>query len=527
MEKKTKKQDPEIIDVADDEIEIVSEANEAPEASNDDTQEKAEEAPNKNMMEVPDYRDPDLDEKSKATMDEFIEEMDPYNHRSVSRSGATLLDELDKVATQIVQDARDDGTLRDELKDIITDGTQDIEGLGELAGRLKNYAKQQATNLASNHKAELSGAAVGTMIAPGIGTALGAGGGALAKYFANPVKNFFRRDKEEILESREEIEDALRHATLTFNNYESSLKELAERIPEKIDMVNEFGKQRIESYKNISLLMGALNEIILRVSEKDYLEAEKAAKEKPGEISRARMNEVGEALARLKTRLRRVATQRFSFMGNTAQLKTLKNHFQALDEAVDNHLTHSLKQWNAVNADAALILWLSDTSKTMDDLNAHLDNVTLYGQDIQELITDTIINSQNGTQDPEKVIETLNRAAEQADKLSDFFENVDNNNEEMFQRLEESAINAVKAQANLDHVRNQRVLTAAKDTAHKALTQGDSAKKDDPDGIKSDVKLVMEFKGAQSADNDNKDDTPQTTKKAAPRKKKTQSPGAS
>lgn len=216
------------------------------------------------INQVPDYATASPDVRKR--MDEIIKTADPLNIASADTFGRKAYEKRSTVAGKII-DAQEasisnmiEGAFKNSLSVLESHGLEDIDrALGQWAERAKNTAGN-AAGVVSRNKGTLALTAIGSYaLTPLAALPIG----ALA-VMAQEKRHQLKR-QQTLSKSPEQLEQACRAAISEFRESVRAIEKARDDIPRHLQEVNELGRANVETLAEVTLNIGAADEIVRRI----------------------------------------------------------------------------------------------------------------------------------------------------------------------------------------------------------------------------------------------------------------------
>lgn len=332
-----------------DDIEMVdTEAHDDPSNDNDANAEMSDEQAE--LFGIPNYLT--TDDETRAIMDEHIAGIDPYDLQSIIHLGREEMQRLANVAREVTDKYADDSNpILESLNDAeVSLGSLDLSG---LTSKVAGYGKRGIGWAFKNP---------GTAVVTGVGTLL-AGPAALAIPGAKAAYDYAQKRSK-----GPDLSDALRASVQKTDETVIQIMKALEDIPNAIEDLDALGRSRIESYRQVSIIIGAGREVIRRIDEEMIPALEKKLEKNPSDFDSQ------DSLERLNMGREALASHVVSMMGSRAVsqstavgLMQLRRVFFSAATKLGNHLHTSVPQWEAQRAEAGIALFADKVAKTSDE----------------------------------------------------------------------------------------------------------------------------------------------------------------
>ena len=347
------------------------------------------------FVDVPDYAtaDPELRE----LMDAHIETINLEDFQKVTEYGSEELSRLSSVAN----DVRGTMDSSEELLETFDEAQEmvasiDISGLGSKALNAGAKGMQWAKK---NPGTAIATVAASTVLGP-----LALVGVPFAKNKMDSMKQ--KRDGSDIA------------ATLAANIQKTdevfaSLLDAKRGIDSTVSDLNKLGASRVESYKVVSILLGAGLEKLRRADEEIIPELQKEVTSDPDNLELAyTLENIVMGRDTLDGHITNIATGRAVSQATAGLLSSAKTAFHNAASKINTHLTVSKPQWDAQAAEAGILLTAQKVTEIITDTDEHgnrmLEGTAQMGARVSQLMNES---AKKGSFDHTKVVAVMDQVS--------------------------------------------------------------------------------------------------------------------
>ena len=335
--------------IDDDKVEILDAESNGADEVEDVTAPAADERVGYNLRDVPDYAT--CNDELRARMDEHIAGIDITNIQSIINLGREELQRMAGVAREIAEKYGSDHELLDTLQEAEQSlGNIDIAGLTSKAA---GYGQKGVKWVMKNPGTAVATVA-GTMLMGPLALGLP---GVKAAYDYTQKKVKGGDLAEELRASIQKTDDTV-----------IQIVKALEAIPEAIDDLDSLGNSRLESYREVSIIVGAGLEALRRVDNKIIPALQKKVEDDPYDFeAMEELEKVNMGRDMLDQHITSMLGSRTVSQSTVLTLHSLRRVFITAAGKLGNHLNTSVPQWEVQRMEAGIALFADKVAKTSDE----------------------------------------------------------------------------------------------------------------------------------------------------------------
>lgn len=308
--------------------------------------------------DVPDYRS--ADPETRAAMDALIATVDYEDLNTIMAFGKEATDEVLAVSRQINERAAmDEGVLAsmravgEELANLDTEGL--VEKVMQLTKAGVDFTKKNSAEVAT-------GVGVGLFAGPlfGLLAALGVKGARTGTELYSKGTQKLKGETDYAAQA-EAVRDDLRKSILGIRSIVTKLQSADDKIPQYLEEVNQMGRVRGRAYSNLSLAIGAGNELVRRFQE-DVL----PSVSNDEFVHMDDLRQLQSASDAMQRRVEGLASSRAVSLQNVAMLANSQQMYVNMQMKIREHLTASVPEWEGQIAQGHMLIDQFDLQKSID-----------------------------------------------------------------------------------------------------------------------------------------------------------------
>lgn len=344
----------------------------------------------KDLVDVPQYSE--CDNQTKAVMDDYIAQIDVEKIETISFYGSEELKRLSDVANQLRQKAEADEVFLDTFEEVQESMSSiDVGGLTQKASE----AGAKGINWAKKNPGTALATAAGTVVLGPVAWAV--------PWAKNKLDHL--KAKREGRDIANQLRENIQKTDEVFTHLVDSRKDIIQTVRD----LDTLGQSRLESYKIVSVLIGAALEKLRRVDEEEIPALQKEIQDNPGNHGLAyRLENMGLGRDTLDSQVTSLVAGRAVSQATVVLLTSAKRAFQQAANKVNMHLTVSKPQWDAQAAEAGIMLAAQKVTDVVTDADEHgnqmLENASHMGRHISALMNES---AKKGTFDPARVTQVM------------------------------------------------------------------------------------------------------------------------
>jgi len=352
--------------------------------------ETADERPGYNLRDIPDYAtaSPDI----RARMDEHIAGIDITDIKSIINLGREELQRMASVAREIAEKYGSDHELLDTLQEAEQSlGNIDI---ASMTSKAAGYGQKGMKWVMKNP---------GTAVATVAGTALL---GPLALGLPGMKAAYdYTQKKVKGGALAEELRASIQKTDETVIQIVKAL----EAIPEAIDDLDTLGKSRLESYREVSIIVGAGLEALRRVDRKVIPALQAQIEKEPHDMEALEeLEKVNMGRDMLDQHITSMLGSRTVSQSTVLTLHSLRRVFMTAAGKLGNHLNTSVPQWEVQRMEAGIALFADKVAKTSDEADKRGTEMLKLSAKLNQRTSAIMENSaRKGVYDVNQVIKVL------------------------------------------------------------------------------------------------------------------------
>ncbi len=375
-----------------------------------------------NLIDIVDYDK--ANDRERSRMDELMSQIDFDNDDSVIGYGAEAFARLQAIAEEINQKAREDGIYRESVQTLKAAAEEgDVSGLIESLRNYASQAGQQGVEVAKKNPLSLGLGTIGLMF----GGLIGAAGGAAVGKGADAYLSGKKKIKKALPaaaegELPEDVEEALRNGLSRLESSKRMLEDVGTKIPEVVADLRRLGRERLEVYKELTLVCsaGLEKEKRLRAGElKDALD--KKAANPTSFIAQEEADRLMQSVDRFRVHINDLLIARGRLYSNSQLLKQQQTMFENIARKIRVHITQGLPQQADTLSGITFALRANDYAKALTQMDQMSTESDRLAGEVQDIVTEMVLKSEKqGVHNEQAFLANMKRHAASQLKLADY-----------------------------------------------------------------------------------------------------------